>query len=568
MNLMKRQKKLMAMLIATLFLFTACQKEPGQANILFILMDDLGYGQFGLNNDTISVDDFNPFFMHLVDSLQGYSKEKALEFSKTAIPTLTSLAKDGILFTNAHTSSNLCAPSRLGIATGNNQAKWGMYRNIDVEKGGILPGIHLAGKIKAQGYKTAHIGKWHIGTRNREVINTVYGNFGLDKPTSNAEIGKKHPELAAALKACGYQGSVIDAHNPLNHGFDYYFGYNNWASQYYNSTLVWENFNHAGKQKGYNTDVFTDKAMDFMEAQQESGEPFYVQLHYHAVHDSVEPRAPDKYLDHFDSDSYILNNFYAHIYAVDQNVKRIVDFLKAKGQYENTLIVFTSDNGGMCGGSYHGNKSGSPLPGNAPFSGHKGNYYQGGIRVPMFVHWPAGIKKRGIYTELISTIDILPTAVEIAGGEVPGEIDGKSFSPILKGSFETKLHDQLLWAGIHSARWGFEIMRTTKTHDNEASYAPAAWVIKKEDYMLRFVGTLEPGVYLDYMNGREPVFELYNVKNDPAERNNLAQEMPGKVKELAKLYFSRAEDFPVPARWNKDKWEELKESETLAKEIN
>ena len=69
------------------------------------------------------------------------------------------------------------------------------------------------------------------------------------------------------IQNCGYSGSVIPEHHPLNNGFDYYFGYNHWASQFYNSTLVWENFKHAGKQKGYNTDVFTDKALDFMEQQ-------------------------------------------------------------------------------------------------------------------------------------------------------------------------------------------------------------------------------------------------------------------------------------------------------------
>ena len=82
-------------------------------------------------------------------------------------------------------------------------------------------------------------------------------------------------------------------------GFDYYYGYNNWASQFYNSTIVWENFKNAGKQKGYNTDVFTDKAMEFMSKQIDTENPFYVQLHYHAVHDSLEPRAPDKYFNQF-----------------------------------------------------------------------------------------------------------------------------------------------------------------------------------------------------------------------------------------------------------------------------
>lgn len=534
-----------------------------KTNILFVLMDDLGHGHFGMYNDTISVDDFDPFFVTLVDSLQGYSKEKSLEFSRRAIPTLSKLAKEGLLFTNAHTSSNLCAPSRMGIATGNNQVKRGMYRNIDVERHGIVAGTHLAEKIKEQGYKTAHIGKWHIGHRNRTIVSETLKEYGVPKNTSQKDLKAKYPEAYKAVKNCGYMGSVVDEHHPLNHGFDYYYGYNTWASQYYNSTLVWENFEHAGKQKGYNTDVFTDKSIEFMQAQIEMDEPFYLQLHYHAVHDSVEPRAPDKYFDHFDSDSYTLNNFYAHIYGVDQSIKRLIDFLQSKGQYENTLIIFTSDNGGMCGGSYNGHKSGSPLPGNAPFAGHKGNYYQGGFRVPMFVHWPGGIKEKGISHQLISTMDILPTAVDVAGGLVPENIDGKSMLPLLECTEDAHLHDHLIWAGIHSAKWGFHIAKTTKSHADEDDFAPAAWVVKKNDYMLRFTGSLVPGVYHDFINGREPVFELYNIKNDPAELNNLAEKMPGKVKELAKLYFSEAKDFPPPVRWEKEKWQELTLSEEL-----
>ena len=116
---------------------------------------------------------------------------------------------------------------------------------------------------------------------------------------------------------------------------------------------MWENFTHAGKQEGYNTDVFTDKALAFMEKSVSAQKPFYVQLHYHAVHDSLEPKAPDIYYNKFNSSSFTLNNFYAHLYAVDCNVNRIIQFLKSNKQFENTLIIFASDNGGMCGGSYH-----------------------------------------------------------------------------------------------------------------------------------------------------------------------------------------------------------------------
>lgn len=546
------------LIILVSFFFFGCKKPIQKPNVLFILMDDLGYGQFGIYNDTISTSDFNPWFVHLVDSLQDYSPEKSLEFSKMAIPALTSLAKNGIIFTNAHTSSNLCSPSRLGIATGTLQNKWGVYRNTDSEELGIIPGTHLAEKIKELDYKTAHIGKWHIGKRDAAIIQKA--NDILAASGSSDFSRSEAKQLAEKM---GFSGSVIEKHNPLNNGFDYYFGYNHWASQFYNSTLVWENFDHAGKQTGYNTDVFTDKAIDFMEKQINQDNRFYVQLHYHAVHDSLEPRAPDAYFNRFDSDSYDLNNFYAHIYGVDVNVKRIVDFLKSKGQYENTLIIFTSDNGAMCGGKYNGKKTGSPLPGNAPFSGHKGNYYQGGMRVPMFFHWPNGIKSPAVLNQLISTMDILPTAIEAGGGVAPDKIDGKSLLKLIQNPDETEIHDHLTWAGIHSATWGYLITKTTKDHDTERPFAPSAWVVRKGDYLLRFTGKVAPGIYLDFPMGNEGRVELYNVKTDPAEINNLVLKMPEKVNELAAIYFNDSKDFPPPVTWDKEKWQELIESEKL-----
>ena len=111
------------------------------------------------------------------------------------------------------------------------------------------------------------------------------------------------------LEKTGYRGSVIKDNHPLNNGFDYYYGYNNFASEFYNSYLVWENYEHAGKQEGYNTDVFTNKAIEFMDKQISDKKPFYLQLHFHAVHDSLEPIAPAKYLDRFDAEYLQLYNF-------------------------------------------------------------------------------------------------------------------------------------------------------------------------------------------------------------------------------------------------------------------
>ena len=410
LDLIKRSY-LYCLILFYLFAIMGCQ-VPNQnnkispPNVVFIMMDDLGYGQFGVFSDSITTADFPPFFVKLVDSLQGYSLEKSLEFSRRAIPTLKSLSENGLLFKKAYTSSSLCAPSRVGIATGRYQNKLGFYTNTDVELKGINSGSHLVEQLKKLTYNTAHIGKWHLGSRDKTIIDAILKKYSLSVNKRWSRYRNTHPEAYNEIKNSGYLGSVIKKHNPLNNGFDYYYGYNHWASQYYDDKNIWENFEHVGIQREYNTDVFTDKALEFMESQIGKKDPFFIQIHYHAVHDSIEPVAPKKYLDKFKSASHHLNNFYAHINGVDQNVKRIVSFLKRNNLYENTIIVFTSDNGAMSGGVYNGHKTGSPLPGNAPFAGHKGNYYQGGIRVPLLFHWPSGIKIQGVSESIVSKLVI------------------------------------------------------------------------------------------------------------------------------------------------------------------
>ncbi len=547
------------LLTVSLFLFSCQDSTVERPNVLFIMMDDLGYSHLGINNDTLEISDFDPFFVNLEDSLQGYPLEKALEFTKRAVPTISNLANEGIRFTRAHTTSNVCAPSRLGIATGILQTKFGVYLNGEQF---LTEGTHLAEDMKDLGYQTAHIGKWHIGVSKDKMLVDILKKHGIKENLGYNQIRDRYPKIFREVEESGYRGSVIDAHHPLNNGFDYYYGYNYWASQFYNSTYVWENFTHAGRQEGYNTDVFTDRSMDFMDKQINQDKPFYLQLHYHAVHDSLEPRAPDIYFNRFDSESYHLNNFYAHIYGVDRNINRIVEFLKAKGAYENTLIIFTSDNGAMTMGAYDGHKTGSPLPANAPFSGHKGTYYEGGIRVPMFVHWPKGIKQRGVSHQLVSTMDILPTAIDVAGGTAPEGIDGKSLVPIFSDLDSTPVHDYLVWAGSHAYNQGFLVKKTNKTHTTAGKYGSPAWVVIQGDYLLRFMGSLVPGIYLEHIDGRVPIVELYNIKLDPAERNNLADKFPEKTREMSEYFFRESENFITPVHWNLKKWKELINSKT------
>ena len=540
---------ILSILIATQACSSSKQEEARSPNLLFIMMDDLGYGHFGPNNTALAVDDFNPWFVRLVEENQDYSPEQALAFSKSAIPTMSRLASEGVLFTHAFTSSNLCAPSRMGIATGIQQNRLGIYRNLDCEARGLDQGSHLAEVLQDLGYATAHIGKWHIGQRDRSIIDRLADSLGLDMKLDRWGNFNQDPEFHRAFMNSGYLGSVIDEDNPRQNGFDYYYGYNYWASQFYNSTIVWENYTHAGKQKGYNTDVFTEKALDFMKSSRSKDQPFYVQLHYHAVHDSLEPKAPAMYFDHFGSGSYDLDNFYAHVYAVDVNINKILDYLESVNQLENTLIIFTSDNGGQVGGP-------SVLPGNAPFSGQKGSYLLGGMRVPFFCYWPGADIKAKKINHLVSTLDILPTMIDAAGGVLPDSIDGKSLLPLLRGEKKNAVHEHLMWTGIHSRYWGFMKESVIEPSERERSEAPFGWVVVKDGYILRHVGEIVPGLYKDLPDGAAPTTRLYKFPDDPAEIRDLSDEMPELLKSMRDLYRKETADFPPPYFIGVDKWKE------------
>ena len=449
------------------------------------------------------------------------------------------MAGEGVLFTNAFTSSNLCAPSRIGIATGNLQNRLGYYRNDDSDTRGMIGGTTLASGFQDAGYATAHIGKWHIGQRDESILEDLADSLGLRFDADLWRNFNPDSETYRAYMNSGYLGSVNHEHHPLQNGFDYYYGYNYWASQFYNSTLVWENYMHAGKQMGYNTDVFTEKALEFITSAVGDENPFYVQLHYHAVHDSLEPKAPSVYFEKFNSASYDLNNFYAHLNAVDVNVSKILDYLESVNQLENTMIIFTSDNGGQVGGP-------SVLPGNAPFTGQKGNGLLGGMKVPFFVYWPAGVKEGRELNHLVSTLDILPTMLDAAGGVAPDQLDGKSLLPLIKGENDQEIHDYLLWSGVHSRFWGFMKYSVIGDPWDELAEAPSYWAVIGDGYILRHTGEIAPGLYTDMPDGASATTRLFRYQDDPAEMVDLSQEMTDKVRRMKEIYFENSDAFPQP----------------------
>ena len=541
--------------LAVLFLAGFSVVGGSKPNVVFIMLDDLGYSQIEAYARGLTIADCDPKLLDHVGAKGAYTPEQAFAMVKKASPTLSRMADEGVRFNNAFACSNLCAPARIGVATGILQNRWGIYRNIDTEAHGLKPHSHLAERLKACGYTTAHIGKWHIGSRDEDMVRRCLEKHGIDNDKENLTywtLGSKYPQIKEELTLGGYRGSVVPKDHPLNNGFDYYFGYNMWESPFYNAHNVWENHEPVGTVENYNTDVFTDKALDFMEKSLAAAKPFYVQLHYHAVHAPLDPKAPDKYYSRFDSDSHLLNNFYAHVFGVDENIRRIEAFLRQKGVAQNTLFVFTSDNGGAVGNN-------SCLPGNAPYAGHKGMLQLGGFRVPLFFYWPGRIREPRVKDQLVSTLDILPTIVDAAGGTLPDTLDGKSLLPLLHQDNDARVRDHLAIGGIHARVWAFNGATSFFTHNESREKAPSGYVVMDNRYILRYVSDTIPNLYKDAVEGIPAYYALYDYRSDPGELKNLAGELPEVVERLKAVWKQESKAFPEPAAWDKSKWKAMRD---------
>jgi uncharacterized sulfatase len=551
---MKQRSKRFGKWIAALAACMVAGAGAEQPNIVFIMLDDFGFSQLEAYSRGLTVEDCDPKLLAHVAEHAEYTPEQAFEQLKKASPTLSRMADQGVRFNNALACSNLCAPSRIGVATGVLQNRWGIYRNIDTEAHGLKPNSHLAERVKERGYATAHIGKWHVGSRDRDMVQRYLRKHGVKNPEKYSfwTLDKEYPEIMKQLKDDGYPGSVVPKDHPLNNGFDYYFGYNMWECIYYNAKNVWEDFSHAGVIKEYNTDVFTDKALRFMEKSLDEKKPFYVQLHYHTAHHPLKPKAPADYFKRFDSGVYDLDNFYAHVFGVDEGIRQIEEFLAERGEAENTIFVFTSDNGGAVGAA-------SPLPGNAPYSGHKGMLNLGGFRVPLFFYWPAKIKQPLEKDQLVSTLAILPTLVDAAGGTLPDGLDGQSLLPWILEGRVSRVREHLAIGGIHARVWAFNGYTSFFSHNVSREKAPSGYIVADDRYILRFVSETMPDLYKDAVDGIPAHYELYDYTKDPGEQNNVADQFPEKVEQLKGIWKKESTAYPKPVVWGVDKWKAMKD---------
>jgi arylsulfatase A-like enzyme len=343
-------------------------------NIIVILIDDAGYVDF------------------------GFMGSKDLD-----TPEIDKLAKGGVIFSDAHVSSTVCAPSRAGLITGKYQQRFGFEANNTGDKNTEDIGLSdevktIADVFKKNDYKTIALGKWHLGATSTD--------------------------------------------HPNERGFDEFYGFLGGGRSYFpiqnpSKELMLQ---HNGKRvhfDGYLTDVLGDQSVQFIEKNKKN--PFFMYLSYNAVHTPMHAKDSDllKYKNH------PRQKLAAMTWSLDQNIGKLVKKLKTLNLFDNTLIYFLSDNGGANNNS---SKNGN-------LKGWKGNEFEGGHRVPFFMSWPKQINENQHFDGLISSLDIFKTSIAAATITTPDslKLDGVNLLPYLSGEQLGNPHQELYWRKLEES---------------------------------------------------------------------------------------------------------------------
>jgi arylsulfatase A len=464
-------------------------------NIVFILADDLGYGDLGCYNQK----------------------------SKIPTPNLDRLAGDGMRFTDAHSPSSVCTPTRYALLTGRYAWRSRLKSQVLGPWGTPLiePGrLTVPALLKQHGYTTACIGKWHLG---------------WNWPTKD---GQPPSSSTNQLSNVDFIKPVTDG--PTTRGFDYYFGtdvpnYPPYCFIENDRTVGIPTLPDTGRADGFNRPgpmlkgwklvnilpELTKRAVKWVEDSAKSGQPFFLYLPLTSPHYPVVP-APE-----FKGKSGA-GDYGDFVVQTDWTAGQVLDALKRGGVADNTLVIFTSDNGPEI--------TGEVRPGAydrvtefqhwsmGELRGAKRDIWEGGHRVPFLARWPGKIKPGTVSGETICHVDFMATVAALLGEKLPDAagVDSYNLLPVLFGE---KLTAPVREATVHHAasgkfaiRKGDWVFVDARTGDDNGSRGEPAWLKERRGY----TSHNEPG-------------ELFNVREDVTERRNHFAEQPDKVRELKDL---------------------------------
>lgn len=344
-------------------------------NVIIIMSDDAGYADFGFHGSASFV-----------------------------TPQLDRIAARGVVFSNAYASSSVCTPSRAGLMTGRYANRFGIEFNLPGDPGVGIPTAErgltttertIAEILSEKGYQAGFIGKWHLGDQDR--------------------------------------------FRPENRGFKEYFGILGGYTGYHPESADSVVSNYRSVNPGslpYLTDAFGDEAVGFVERHKDTA--FFLQVSFTAPHAPMQVREDDlkRFYGRFKRDIRAKNA--AMLYRMDENIGKILSAVESFDLLENTLVIFTNDNGGSLADNGASN---------FPLRGGKGTVLEGGIKVPLVVSWPALVEGGTVIKAPVSTLDILPTVVAAAGFDLPADrvYDGVSLLPVLTDHKLDPPHDTLFW---------------------------------------------------------------------------------------------------------------------------
>lgn len=501
-------------------------------NVLVIVMDDLGTGQLDFALDSLDVEALKQ--RPVAARYQG-DINNMIEAARTAMPNISELAQQGIKMNNAFVAHPVCGPSRAGIFTGRFPASLGIYSNDDAFDGIPLDVKLLPALLQENGYTTANIGKYHNAKVNRD---RSIGRYTLPEDIRTRD----YHDNFSAIPEPGYF--------PTDRGFDYSYSFFLSGAALWNSPAFWRNKERVAAP-GYTTHNITNEAIQFIE--QTDNKPFFVNVAYSVPHIPLEEASPAKYMDRFNTGNAEADKYYASLNAADEGIGRIIEKLKETGKYENTLIFFLSDNG-----SVHE----APMPLNAMDRGFKGKLHNGGLRVPFIVSWPNKIPANTQSDNLISAVDILPTALSAANIDIPADlkVDGKNILPLLTGETKISPHKYLYWAGPAAKHYSEENQQFWADYWQYITYkrkepaqnpnlerlSKSSWAIRDQDWSLYFE------------NDGDKQIQLFHNKLDPAESENVIAKYPEKAKELQQAFADWIKQQPNPSYWNPEEFEAIR----------
>lgn len=417
----------------------------------------------GLPNSSVLADQQSrPNLLVILADDLGYADLQCCGSTDMQTPHLNELFNSGMKFTNAYANCPVCSPTRAALLSGRYQEVVGVPGVIRAYRednwGYLAPNIELLPSVaRRAGYRTAIVGKWHLG---------------LESPNTPTERGFDVFR--------GFLGDMMD---------DYYHHRRHDVNYMRNGTQVIDPEGHA-------TDLFTNWAVHFLNEQKNADKPFLMYLAYNAPHTPIQP--PEDWLQKVKQREPTIKPNRAKLVALiehmDDGIGQVIAALKHNGQWDNTIVVFTSDNGGQLDVGAN----------NGPLRDGKQSVYEGGLKVPMCVVWPGHIAAQSESPLATMSMDILPTLFQAAHVDIPEGLDGVSFLPALTGADQPALRTQ--------------------------------WLFTRREGGLRYGGktieAIRDGDWKLLQNSPYERLQLYNLVSDPYETNDVAQENPTVVNRL------------------------------------